>query len=93
MEISNKHWYALYTKPKQEFKAAREFSAIEIEHYLPTITRLKQWSDRRKKVTEPLFNGYIFVFGNEKDRLIALEQAAVVRSVTFNGIPAYVQNW
>ncbi|MBU2492482.1 MAG: UpxY family transcription antiterminator [Bacteroidetes bacterium] len=93
MENSNKHWHPLYTKPRQEFKAEQQIALLGIEYYLPTVTRLKQWSDRKKKVTEPLFNGYIFVYGEEKDRLYALQQNAIVRSLTFNGKPAYVQNW
>lgn len=90
---TNKKWYALYTKPKHEFKAEQQLKAVGIEYYLPTITTIKQWSDRKKKVTEPLFRGYIFVHGNEKDRLLALEQYAVVRSIFFQGVPATVPDW
>ena len=93
MENSDKHWHPLYTKPRHEFKAQEQLLAIGVELYLPTITRLKQWSDRKKKVTQPLFNGYIFVYGDEKDRLASLKQNAIVRSLTFNGKPAYVQEW
>ncbi|MCB9209295.1 MAG: UpxY family transcription antiterminator [Ignavibacteriales bacterium] len=88
-----KKWYALYTKPRHEFKAETQLKACGIEYYLPTITKVKQWSDRKKKVTEPLFSGYIFVKGTEKDRLIALEQYAIVRSIFFQGKPAIVPNW
>ena len=57
------------------------------------MTRLKQWSDRKKKVREPLFSGYIFIKGNEKDRLEALEQYAIVRTIFFEGKPAIVPDW
>ena len=93
MENSNKHWHPLYTKPRQEFKAEQQLAAIGLEYYLPTITRLKQWSDRKKKVTEPLFRGYIFVYGEEISRLRALQQESIVRSLIFNKKPAYVQDW
>jgi len=89
----SKHWYALYTKPRHEFKAEEQLRGCGIEYFLPKITRLKQWSDRKKKVTEPLFSGYIFVRGNEKDRLLALEQYAIVRSIFFEGAPAIVPDW
>ncbi len=89
----NKHWYALYTKPRHEFKAEEQLNGCGIEYFLPKITRLKQWSDRKKKVTEPLFSGYIFIRGNEKDRLLALEQYAIVRSIFFEGAPAIVPDW
>jgi transcription antitermination factor NusG len=31
------------------------------EVYCPTIKTLKQWSDRKKKVEEPLFRSYVFI--------------------------------
>ena len=92
-ELRKANWYALYTKPRHEFKAAAQLEDIEIEHYLPTITRLKQWSDRKKKVTEPLFRGYIFINTDEKGRLEALQLDTIVRTVSFQGKPAIVPAW
>jgi transcription antitermination factor NusG len=89
----DKKWFALYTKPKHEFKAEMQLSACGIELFLPTIIRVKQWSDRKKKVKEPLFSGYIFVRGTERERIIALEQYAIVRSIFFEGCPAIVPDW
>lgn len=54
-------WYALYTNPRAEKKAAQELSARGFESFLPLQTTLKQWSDRKKKVQEPLFKSYLFV--------------------------------
>ncbi|MBK8944049.1 MAG: UpxY family transcription antiterminator [Ignavibacteriae bacterium] len=88
-----KNWYAMYTKPRHEFKSVTQLNAAGIENYLPTITKTRQWSDRKKKVDFPLFSGYIFVHGNERDRLIALEQQSVVRSIFFEGKPAIVPDW
>jgi len=88
-----KKWYALYTKPKHEFKAEAQLTSVGIEFFLPSVIRIRQWSDRKKKVKEPLFSGYIFVHGNERDRLLALEQYAIVRSIFFEGRPAMVPNW
>jgi len=90
--VGNKFWFALYTKPRQEFKAELQLRAAEIDVYLPKITRLKQWSDRKKKVTEPLINSYIFIYAVEKERLLALEQDAIVRCVFDCGRPAKIPN-
>jgi len=89
----NNHWYALYTKPRHEFKAELQLEGCGIDFYLPTIVNIKQWSDRKKKVKEPLFSGYIFIHGNERDRLLALEQYSIVRSIFFQGRPAIVPDW
>jgi transcription antitermination factor NusG len=88
MEIKN--WFALYTKPRHEFKALEQLNEIEIETYLPTITVTKQWSDRKKKVTEPLFKSYIFIHSNEMERNNALTREAVIKTIYFNGKPAVV---
>lgn len=89
----NKKWFPLYTKPRHEFKAEAQLTAAGVEFYLPTVIRVKQWSDRKKKIKEPLFSGYIFVYGCERERILALEQYAVVRSIFFEGQPAIVPDW
>ena len=86
-------WYALYTKPRCEFKAAEQIEEINISYYLPTITRIKQWSDRKKKVVEPLLRGYIFIFANEKERVVSLETQSIVRCVFDRGRPAKIPEW
>jgi transcription antitermination factor NusG len=89
----NKKWFALYTKPRHEFKAEAQLNEKDIENFLPAVERIKQWSDRKKKIKEPLFSGYIFVHGNERDRLLALEQYAVIRTIFFEGKPAIIPDW
>ena len=95
MQVTNnkKKWFALYTKPKHEFKASLQLESKGIDFYLPVITRLKQWSDRKKKITEPLLRGYIFIFADEKERNISLEQFSVVRCIFDNGRPAVIPEW
>ncbi|MCF6269507.1 MAG: UpxY family transcription antiterminator [Melioribacteraceae bacterium] len=88
MEI--KKWFALYTKPRHEFKALAQLNEIEVEAYLPTITVTKQWSDRKKKVTEPLFKSYIFIFANEVERNRAVTREAVIKTIYFDGKPAVI---
>jgi len=88
-----KSWYALYIRSKNEFKAADQLNEIGVEYYLPVITKVKQWSDRKKKITEPVLRGYIFIYGNEKERLQSLEQEAIVRCVFDQGRPAVIPSW
>ena len=88
-----KSWFALYTKPRNELKAAEQMQKAGINFYLPTVTKLKQWSDRKKKITEPLIRGYIFIFANEKERIVSLEQKSIIRCVSDNGKPAKIPSW
>jgi len=92
-KIIKKNWYAFYTKPRHEFKAATQLESIGMEYYLPTITRLKQWSDRKKKVTEPIMRSYIFIKCDERGRHNALQQKQIVSTVSFGGVPAIIPDW
>jgi len=90
---SQKYWFALYTKPRSEFKAREQLAVIEVEHYLPTFTSVKQWSDRKKKITEPLIRGYIFIHASEQERLASVEQPSIVRCLFDCGHPASIPDW
>jgi len=57
----DKSWYAIYVKSRHEFIAHGELLKKGVETYLPTVSRLRQWKDRRKSVEFPLFPGYLFI--------------------------------
>ena len=93
MTADQKHWFALYTKPRSEFIAEKQLNSISVLNFLPAITKIRQWSDRKRKVTEPLFRGYIFIYSNEKERLISLELTSIVRCICNDGKPAVIPEW
>jgi len=78
-----KHWHALYVRSRAEKKVYDQLITLGYEAYLPLIPRLKQWSDRKKKVEEPLFRSYVFVRNNERQHYYVLGVYGVVRFVTF----------
>jgi len=82
---SNKSWYALYTKSRNEKKAFESLTSAGIEAYLPLIKTLKQWSDRKKWVEEPLFRSYIFVHIDKSEYFKVLNIIGIVRYITFEG--------
>ena len=80
--VEQKKWYALYTNPRAEKKVTQLLSNKGLEVYLPLQTTLKQWSDRKKKVEEPLFKSYVFVnIAFEKEHLEVLTTAGVVKFI------------
>ncbi|MDR3667227.1 MAG: UpxY family transcription antiterminator [Ignavibacteriaceae bacterium] len=89
----DKDWFALYTRSRSEFKAAEQLQSIGIQHYLPVVVKWKKWSDRKKKILEPILKGYIFILADEKERKLSLEQYSVVRCVFDNGRPAKIPEW
>ena len=54
-----------------------------LEAYLPLITRMKKWSDRMKKVEEPLFKSYLFVRSDPKWYFEILSIPNVTKFVSF----------
>lgn len=83
-------WFALYTKPKNEKKVVDRLTQMGIEVYCPMVTQVKQWSDRKKKVTLPLIPSYVFVRIAEKDRPLVFQVPGVVRYLFWLGKPAIV---
>jgi transcriptional antiterminator RfaH len=81
------NWYAVYTSPRAEKKAYAELVSKGIECYLPLLRTLKQWSDRKKWVEEPLFRSYIFVNIPESLHFEVLNTTGIVRYITFEGKP------
>jgi len=79
----DKLWYAIYTRPRWEKKVSQFLSDKGIENYLPLQKTLKQWSDRRKWVYEPLFKSYVFVCIDQSQHLPTLQTPGVVRFITF----------
>jgi len=65
------HWYAIYTKHNAEQKLQQAIDQHNLKFnsnystYLPLRTEVKQWSDRQKKISLPLFNNYLFVKHDE----------------------------
>jgi transcription antitermination factor NusG len=56
------NWYALWVRSRHEFIAHDELMIKGVETFLPSVTRLQQWRDRKKNVEFPVFPGYLFVF-------------------------------
>jgi transcription antitermination factor NusG len=88
----SKTWYALYVKSRAEKKVATELSHLGVEFYLPLQKVLKQWSDRKKWVEEPLFRSYLFVFIDQTDYYNVLNVQGAVKYITFEGKAVPVPN-
>ena len=86
-----KKWFVVYTRPQQELKVAEQLSAMRITNYCPTITLVKQYSDRKKKVTRPLLSSYVMVELEQNQRNKVFACSGIVRYLFFLGKPAVVQ--
>ena len=86
-------WYALYSRPRHEKRLADLLNEKGIEAYVPVRKVLKQWSDRKKMVEEPLIRSYCFVRAKPKWYFEALNTHGAVRYVWFSGKPAPIPDW
>ena len=88
----NSKWHVLYTKPRHEIKALERLTQNGFEVYCPMKITLKQWSDRKKKVSEPLLPSYLFIKITEKNRAIPLKDSSVLNYIFWLGKPAIVRD-
>jgi transcription antitermination factor NusG len=59
--VPDAEWFAVQTKPRHEKTTAVELAQKGINTFLPLLSEMRQWSDRRKNVELPLFSCYVFV--------------------------------
>ncbi|MNJ97636.1 Transcription antitermination protein RfaH [compost metagenome] len=78
-------WYPVYTNSRAEKRAYQELQKKHIECYLPLRKELKQWSDRKKIVEEPLFKSYLFVKISSREYSEVLMTQGINRFLYFSG--------
>lgn len=88
---TERKWFALQTKPRNEKIVLRQIDQKGIETYLPLIEKIRIWSDRKKKIEVPLFSGYIFIHAREDERLEAISNTSgAIRYIYYEKRPAVV---
>jgi len=80
-----KTWYAVTTRSRNEKTAFHLLEEAGIEAYLPLVKTLKQWSDRKKWVHEPLFKSYLFVHISNEQHYKVLNAQGIIKYVSFEG--------
>jgi len=83
-------WYVFYVKSRHEYSAEKLLIRDGFIPYLPVVKILKQWSDRKKWIEEPLFKSYIFVKVKKNQLYDVLQTPPIVSYVKFAGEPAIV---
>ena len=92
MEESSKKWFVLFTKPKNELKVTERLTRIGVQVYTPTKIEVRQWSDRKKKVTIPLLPSMVLVQLLEKEVALVFDVPGAVRFLFEHGKRASVSN-
>jgi transcription antitermination factor NusG len=64
---ANSSWYALHTRARSEKAVAHQLQERGVTTFLPLVTEVRRWTDRKKIVQLPLFSCYLFVKFAEND--------------------------
>jgi transcription antitermination factor NusG len=92
MSTNNLYWFAVYTRPRWEKKVVKLLEEKGIENYCPLNKVVKQWSDRKKTVFEPIFKSYVFVRISEDDKWNLKKINGVLNFVYWLGKPAHIRD-
>ena len=92
-EKTNKDWFVVCTKARQELKVLESLSRLGIETYTPTKIVEKRWSDRKKKIETCLLPSMVLVRlpNNEVNKVF--EVPGVKRYLFVHGARALVYDY
>src|ERR1700752_3872233 len=97
MEHDNRHeaernfqWSALHTRYQHERKVEAILNAKGFDTFLPSYHTVRQWKDRKRTISEPLFPGYLFIAGVNDQRLQVTSTPGVCAIVCVAGTPATI---
>jgi transcription elongation factor/antiterminator RfaH len=82
------NWYAVQTRARNEKAVCERLQEQGLATFLPLVTEVRRWSDRKKRVELPLFSCYVFVkltFSNSDERMRVYRTSGVFRIVSMRG--------
>jgi len=84
-------WYAVHTRARHEKSIATRLDSQQFTTFLPLVSEVHRWSDRRKVVELPLFSCYVFVKLHpsieERLRILRLDGVISFVGVGWEGTP------
>jgi transcription antitermination factor NusG len=92
--IEPRNWYALLTQARHEKVVAQRLGERGVSAFLPLLTEVRHWRNRKRKVELPLFSCYVFaqLLPTNEDRLRALRIDGVFSLVGLRGIGTPIPN-
>jgi len=88
--IEQKRWYALYTKHQHERTVAWNLQCKGFETFLPLYAAARNWKDRVKVLSLPLFPCYVFLNTEIPRKSEILATPGIHDFVTSAGQPAAI---
>ena len=87
IETQAEIWYGLQTRPRHEKIVVQRLEERGVTTFLPLVTEVHRWSDRKKSVQMPLSSCYVFAkfVPNRSERLRVLRVEGVFGLVGARG--------
>lgn len=84
-------WWLGHARPNQEVRLADKLLASDVPHWLP-VARYDRVapSGRRRSTVRGLFDSYVFLAGDEFDRLNALSTGLLVSAIPVSDVPGLI---
>jgi len=84
-------WYAVYVRSRHEKKVYQQLVEKEVNGFLPLLETVRTWSDRKKRVSAPLFRGYVFVnIDHHREHVKVLDTDGVVKFIGIGRHPSVI---
>ncbi|HEY2822191.1 MAG TPA: transcription termination/antitermination NusG family protein [Candidatus Acidoferrum sp.] len=74
-------WTVAYCKPRQEKALGWDLCRRDVSYFLPMVMRQTSSGGRRRRNLYPLFPSYLFIAGDESDRMSALRTDRIVKLI------------
>jgi transcription antitermination factor NusG len=87
-----RRWYAVYTYPRHEKVVTEKLESQSVEAFLPMFVIESRWKDRRVRIQTPVFPGYVFTRIKLAERIKVFNIPGVLRILSFNGVPAPIDD-
>ena len=87
------NWYVLKTSSNAERKIVERLAALGFKIFFPIYETVRQWSDRKKKVSLPLIPSTLFVYCMESELNSIYAVPGVAGVLRYLGKPAVVRDW
>ncbi len=91
--VEEPRWYVLKTNSRAEKKVNERLVLLGFTVYLPMVTTIKQWSDRKKKIEVPLISSTLFIQSAEADLKKLFTVLGFHSLLYFLGKPAIVRDF
>jgi len=91
--IKQPSWFVIKTNSRAEKKVEERLRNSGFEVFLPIQTIVKQWSDRKKKVSIPLISSTLFIHSFESELKLIYNTPGLHSVLSYQGKPAIVRDF